>query len=144
MLSDKATITITNSINAKGELTKPKSTNAYRTIPVPDALLDDLQKTLSSKEECDFIVGEGNKPCTKQRYERTWKRLVEEAGFEANITPYFLRHNYCTMLAENEVPIKTSQYLMGHSSIELTANVYTDVTNKLLANSAEKIKNLLI
>ena len=42
------------------------------------------------------------------------------------------------MLAENEVPIKTSQYLMGHSSIELTANVYTDVTNKLLANSAEK------
>lgn len=46
-----------------------------------------------------------------------------------------LRHTYATRLFENEVPLKTIQVLMGHSSMDITANIYTHVvlTEKIKA-----------
>ena len=41
------------------------------------------------------------------------------------ITPHVCRHTYCTNMAKRMISPKTLQYLMGHSSIEVTMNVYT-------------------
>lgn len=41
---------------------------------------------------------------------------------------YCLRHTYCTNLQKAGVPINVAKALMGHSSIAITANVYTDAT----------------
>lgn len=43
------------------------------------------------------------------------------------ITPHICRHTYCTNMAKSGMNPKTLQYLMGHSSIEVTLNVYTHV-----------------
>ena len=42
-----------------------------------------------------------------------------------NITPHVCRHTYCTNQARAGMSPKTLQYLMGHSDIEVTLNVYT-------------------
>ena len=42
-----------------------------------------------------------------------------------NITPHVCRHTYCTNMARAGMNPKTLQYLMGHSGIEVTMNVYT-------------------
>ena len=41
------------------------------------------------------------------------------------ITPHMCRHTYCTTMAKKGISAKTLQYLMGHSDISITMNVYT-------------------
>ena len=40
------------------------------------------------------------------------------------ITPHILRHTYCSRQIQAGMPIKILQYLMGHSSVNLTLDVY--------------------
>ena len=42
-----------------------------------------------------------------------------------NITPHTCRHTYCSNQAKAGMNPKTLQYLMGHSDIGVTMNVYT-------------------
>ena len=42
-----------------------------------------------------------------------------------NITPHVCRHTYCSNQAKSGMNPKTLQYLMGHSDIGVTMNVYT-------------------
>ena len=41
------------------------------------------------------------------------------------ITPHVCRHTYCTNMANSGMNPKTLQYLMGHSDISVTLNIYT-------------------
>ena len=41
------------------------------------------------------------------------------------ITPHVRRHTYCSNMARKGMNPKTLQYLMGHSDISVTLNVYT-------------------
>lgn len=41
------------------------------------------------------------------------------------ITPHICRHTYCSNMARSGISPKTLQYLMGHSEIGVTMNVYT-------------------
>lgn len=41
------------------------------------------------------------------------------------ITPHICRHTYCSNMAKEGINPKTLQYLMGHSDIVVTLNVYT-------------------
>ena len=45
-----------------------------------------------------------------------------------NITPHVFRHAYCSNQANAEMNPKTLQYLMGHSDIFITMNVYTHIS----------------
>lgn len=40
---------------------------------------------------------------------------------------HILRHTACTRMAEKGVDIKVIQYIMGHSSIEITMEVYNHI-----------------
>ncbi|MDE7423559.1 MAG: site-specific integrase [Lachnospiraceae bacterium] len=44
-----------------------------------------------------------------------------------NITPHVCRHIYCSNQAKAGMNRKTLQYLMGHSDISVTMNVYTHI-----------------
>ena len=41
------------------------------------------------------------------------------------VTPHVLRHTFCTNMANAGMDLKSLQYLMGHSEIGVTLNVYT-------------------
>nr|DAD96971.1 MAG TPA: Integrase [Myoviridae sp. ctr0w28] len=42
-----------------------------------------------------------------------------------DLTPYCLRHTFCTDLQKAGVPINVAKELMGHADISTTANIYT-------------------
>ncbi len=42
-----------------------------------------------------------------------------------NVSPHILRHTFCTKLANQNINPKSLQYLMGHSNIAITLNLYT-------------------
>ena len=44
-----------------------------------------------------------------------------------NITPHVCCHTYCSNMAKSGMNPKTLQYLMGHSDISVTMNVYTHI-----------------
>lgn len=44
-----------------------------------------------------------------------------------NITPHVCRHTCCSNMAKSGMNPKTLQYLMGHSDISVTMNVYTHI-----------------
>ena len=45
-----------------------------------------------------------------------------------NITPLVCRHTYCSNMAKSGMNPKTLQYIMGHSDISVTMNVYTHIS----------------
>lgn len=58
------------------------------------------------------------------------------------LQPYCLRHTYCTDLQRAGVPLNVAKYLMGHSDISVTANIYTHTTEDVIRDAADKIEAL--
>ena len=58
------------------------------------------------------------------------------------ITPYVCRHTYCSNMAKSGINPKTLQYLMGHSDIAATLNVYTHVGLEDAEKELQKMQGL--
>lgn len=57
-------------------------------------------------------------------------------------TPHIFRHTYATNLYYAGIDIKTAQYLLGHSSLDMTLKVYTHLDNEQTNTIAkEKIQH---
>lgn len=56
-----------------------------------------------------------------QKYNRLYKLQMPV------VTPHVCRHTYCTNMAKAGLSAKSLQYLMGHSDISVTLNVYTHI-----------------
>ena len=54
---------------------------------------------------------------------------------------YTLRHTYCTDLERAGVPINIARQLMGHESIEVTAQIYTHKSEESLQKAKELINS---
>ena len=59
-----------------------------------------------------------------------------------NITPHVFRHTFCTNMANKGMDIKTLQYVMGHSDVGVTLNVYTHASYDRAAEQMTKIIDL--
>ena len=56
-----------------------------------------------------------------------------------NITPHVCRHTYCSNMVKSGMNPKTLQYIMGHSDIAVTLNVYTHIG---LDDATEELRKL--
>lgn len=70
------------------------------------------------------------------RYNEIYKMQIP------NITPHVCRHTYCSNQAKDGMNPKTLQYLMGHSDIAVTLNVYTHVALEDAENELRKMQTL--
>ena len=62
--------------------------------------------------------------------------MEEESGPVADdLTPYCLRHTFCTDLQRAGVSINVAKELMGHADIQTTANIYTHKDSETLHKS---------
>ena len=152
---------VQHAIKKEGDaLGMTKSKSGVRTIPIPQWLkdmLDDLPKTSV------FIFPDSNGSyINHKRLRDSWssfKRMMYlEAGVSTyrnqlvpeemercsfhDVTMYYLRHTYATILIENGVDIRTVQYLMGHANIGVTSKIYAHVTNAVVVAAREKIENI--
>ena len=73
--------------------------------------------------------------------EKLVKRIAEECQMP-NITPHVCRHTYCSNMAKSGMNPKTLQYLMGHSDIAATLNVYTHVGLEDAEKELQKMQGL--
>lgn len=55
------------------------------------------------------------------------------------ITPHTLRHTFATRAFESGIPPKVVQQILGHSSLEMTMDLYTHVTEDVQAREIQKL-----
>lgn len=66
-------------------------------------------------------------------------KVIPPFVFDDEITPYCFRHTFCTNLEKAGVPINIARQLMGHSSVEITARIYTHTSNSEINKACEKM-----
>lgn len=66
------------------------------------------------------------------------KEQREPVIFE-RITPHTLRHTFATRAFESGIPPKVVQQILGHSSLEMTMDLYTHVTEDVQAKEIQKL-----
>ena len=76
------------------------------------------------------------------RKARRTDRLPESWKWLPKFTPYDLRHSFCSMLYDADVDIKTAQYLMGHSDLNMTLKIYTHLSEQKKMLSYGKLFSL--
>ena len=63
-----------------------------------------------------------------------YRKYLAEKSLEAigrRITPHYLRHTHCSLLAAKKIPLEVISRRLGHESSEITRNVYFHVTREL-------------
>ena len=149
-------VTITKSDGSKESIQliqSPKTKSSIRTVPIPTNIISELKFHQSrqslEKALCGNAYEDNNlvfatplgTPIDSRNLTKAYKRLL----IKHNI-PYkkfhSIRHSYATRLFEANVPIKTIQTLMGHSSITVTMNIYTHVNETLKVKAIDAINNI--
>ena len=79
---------------------------------------------------------------TRSAFTRMWNsHVVSLVPFPLH--PHMLRHTYATTLYRARVDLRTAQKLMGHSSIQVTADIYTHLEQEDSLHVADKLNEYL-
>lgn len=101
----------------------PKSDKSIREIPIDDELTEYLTNNFAS----GYVTTNSEKFITPSGYDKHYKTKMIPIITELNmkyLSPHELRHTYGTLLRENGADIYTIQKVMGHSDINITAQIY--------------------
>lgn len=127
-----------------------KTANSDRVVPIPPEFYEYIRST--KPDEPVAMTAKGG-PITENNRSRIWNSftrqiniamgcqtyrnaLVPPYPLAPDLVPYCLRHEYCTELARRGIDIRIAQKLMGHSDIQLTANIYTNLNRDDIADIA--------
>lgn len=91
-----------------------------------------------------FFVDKNGNPLVAMHWQNRLNHMVKRYNDiyrvqMPNITPHVCRHTYCSNMAKSGMNPKTLQYLMGHSDIAVTLNVYTHIG---LDDATEELRKL--
>lgn len=141
-------ITITKSLdyaNGGNPVTKStKTESSNRVIPIINILFEPLQVWM---KRCDNIIfpspksnrNPGGGYMTDKAYEVMWTKYCQETGL--NITAHQIRHGTATIMFESGVDVYTAKEILGHSNINTTMSIYTELRAKQRAKSIELFEN---
>jgi len=118
----------------------PKTKASIRAIPLTPIvveLLEQLKVDYPISDEYIFGRLEGG----HVRYLRFWEctnTIAKQMGIEG-LHPHCMRHTFATRCLEKGINIKVIQELLGHSSIKMTVDMYTQTTDDMKKDSIMKL-----
>lgn len=141
----------------------PKTRAGIRFIPMTKSLEEAFSNVISCRQNLTkeaIVDGVGGflsldrngRPCVALHWEhritgavKKHNRIYKEEL--PHITPHMLRHTFCSRMARNGISPAKLKYLMGHSDISTTYNVYThlqvdDIRNDLLLIEQNRSSNV--
>lgn len=120
-----------------------KTPAARRVIPLPASVLTVLCAEKASSNSMYVFHRRDGQPLTQSAFQRLWSH-TKKAALGVQLTPHILRHTYCTRLFECGFDVKEIQYLMGHSTPEMTLKVYTHYSKKQrFTDTASRLRSAL-
>lgn len=135
---------------------KTKTACGVRYIPMTDDVYQSLKNILARRKKVKvetivdgysgfILLDKDSKPKVALHIENEMRWAMKKYGKLhpdqplPNITPHVFRHTFCTNMANAGMDVKTLQYLMGHSDVGVTLNIYTHASYDRAAEQMAKL-----
>ena len=138
---------------------KPKTEAGTRVIPITDDVCKCFDKILRSRNyrkepiidgHAGFLyLDKNHMPMVAMHWEKYFQHIVKKYNNiykkeMPKITPHVCRHTYCSHMASTGINPKYLQYLMGHSDISVTLNIYTHVEFDNIEDEIRRLNNIVV
>ena len=121
----------------------PKTESGIRYVPMSDEVVACFRRILANRVapkvepmvdgHAGFLfLDKNDRPMVALHWEKYLQHIIEKYNKiyriqMPKVTPHVCRHTFCSNMAKSGMNPKTLQYIMGHSDISVTLNVYTHV-----------------
>ena len=122
---------------------EPKTESGIRYIPMSEEVAACFRRIIDNRTapkvepmvdgHAGFLfLDKNDRPMVALHWEKYLEHIVEKYNKiyripMPKVTPHVCRHTFCSNMAKSGMNPKTLQYIMGHSDISVTLNVYTHV-----------------
>ena len=122
---------------------EPKTESGTRYVPMTEEVAECFRRIIASREAPKvepmvdgyirfLCLDKNDMPKVALHWEKYLEHIVEKYNKiyriqMPKVTPHVCRHTFCSNMAKSGMNPKTLQYIMGHSDISVTLNVYTHV-----------------
>ena len=143
-------------IKEKQTLQTPKTKNSKRVISIDSATLSILKSWKKDQIKIYFkngkhFEGDDNFIFTNQRAEwvhihnfiRYFKRFIADHKLK-QITPHGLRHTHASLLFSAGVEPKNISDRLGHSTVQITLDLYTHITEEQRTDTVDKLLEYMV
>ena len=143
-------------IEGKQSLQTPKTKNSKRVISIDPTTLSILKNWKKDQIKIYFkngkhFEGDENFIFTNQRGEwvhihnfiRYFKRFIADHKLKT-ITPHGLRHTHASLLFSAGVEPKNISDRLGHSTVQITLDLYTHITEEQRTDTVEKLLEYMV
>lgn len=133
---------------------KPKTKSSIRSIPIPAEVVSELKRWERQRKAEMMRIGRPSKELTGFVFARMDGKMIEpgslskhfldlirENGLEG-IHFHTMRHSYASLLLKAGEHPKVVQELLGHSSIQVTMDIYSHVDPEIKTRAARSINNV--
>lgn len=153
----KKTVTVCQALKGDNKIGETKSDSGNRVIPIPEHFAKELKKPANPLDfVCTMKNGNRHTATSIRQMWHTFKRelnlqmgcrefrgkLIPPYPVAEDLVLYCLRHTYGTDLQAAGVPINVARELMGHSSISITAEIYTHGSEEAFNSATKSIDEL--
>lgn len=137
---DDGTAKARQTLQVTMEFDTPKSHRSTRKISLPKFLVEALKQQRRAQNERRLMLGEAwheldlicdrgdSQPARPDTVSKQFRTITREAGLE--ITFHGLRHTHASLMLESGADLKVTSSRLGHSSIAITADLYTHVASE--------------
>lgn len=134
-------------------LRETKTANSHRTIHIIDPLLEDFKKYKENQiiwktengyihSENDFVFPSNkNTPLGSATFYKYYHQLLSQADL-TDVNFHTLRHTFATRCLESGIDLITVSKTLGHSSVKVTGDIYTHITETHQRNVLESLESL--
>lgn len=119
----------------------PKTSSGVRTIPMTDTVYLALKRVVKNRQAGKseriidgyggfLFLDKSGMPKVAMHLENYMRGIQKKVNrlygtSFPRVTPHVLRHTFCTNMQRAGIDVKSLQYLMGHSNVSVTLDVYT-------------------
>jgi integrase len=133
---------------------EPKTAYSRRTVPIPEQCLVALKRHKVHQAEEKLILGQAyqdhglifchphGRPLDPKRFNEYFARTLAKAGLPS-IRLHDARHTFATLMLELGESPKTVQAMLGHSSVAITLDIYSHVSQELEKRAASRLNTAL-
>lgn len=128
------TLSIRQAVDEHGRIVALKTAGSHRTLPLTTeaarllaARLVMLERERASRRWSEhgllFPTSVGT-PIRPRNLDKRFRALCDRAGVARSVTMHVIRHTAATDLEASGAPVKSTQRILGHASIQTTLGIY--------------------
>ena len=119
-------------------ITTPKSNSSVRDIPIPQFLMERLEKMKSFSEDTFILTGSTEHFIEPRTMENILKRYLQKCEME-QVNYHILRHTFATRCIEEGFDVKSLSEILGHSNVNITLNRYVHSSMEQKRKNMDKL-----